>query len=83
MLGEVLIFLNNPKYLEEIYVNQNKFHTKHFLERMFAGNLMAKSIFIMDSDNKDYIPKRKALSTVFYKEKLKIMTECIKELTLD
>jgi hypothetical protein len=74
--------INSAAFLEDIYVNQNKFHTKHYKERELFSNFIPESILFQDSDHPSYSDKRKAVSGAFFKSKLISMTTIIKRVTL-
>lgn len=67
MLGYVGLSINSADFLEDIYINQNKYHTKHFKERALFSNFIPQSLLFIDSEHPDYNNKRKAVSGAFFK----------------
>ena len=82
MMGEVMLFFNDPDALQDIYVNKNSAFTKHELERRFGVPLLYNNILSIDTDDPQYNKKRKALSSAFFKNKVQKMVNMVKETTL-
>jgi hypothetical protein len=78
--GEPFLWINDPAYLTDIYVNKNMSITKS-PGAYFAG-LQDRSIFFDHTKDPVYIKKRKDLSGAFFKSKLLGMIENIKEISL-
>ena len=51
MMGEVMLFFNDPTALQDIYVNKNSAFTKHELERKFGAPLLFNNILSIDTDD--------------------------------
>jgi len=66
-----------------MFTEVNKFHTKHEDMRAIFSQISPKSIILQATEDKDYMPKRKALSAAFFKKKLSLIIEIVKEVTLD
>ena len=68
--------------LQDLYVNKNPWLTKsRFHAKMFFR--FPTSILVEETGSETYEPKRKVLSSVFFKQKLQDMTKLIKECTID
>jgi hypothetical protein len=80
--GKVGLSVNSVEFLNDIYVNQNKYHTKFWAMRKRFGHFIPNSILFQDKDENLYVEKRKTLSAAFFKQKLISMTKIIKEVTL-
>ena len=82
IFGRVSIIINDPMLLEEVYVKQNKWFTKHANLRNAIIPLIQVNITGMDTHEPDYAPRRKSLSSAFFSSKLHLMTTVIKEVTI-
>ena len=69
-MGMNLVLINDPQYLEEIYVKKNSFFTKHPSKREGGAPLVYHNIISMDTHTPEYAPKRKAVSSAFFKNKV-------------
>ena len=83
ILGSNMILVNDPDLLEEIYVKKNNLYTKHPSKRDGGEPLIYNNIVSMDTHSPAYAPKRKALSSAFFKGKVQKMVSSIKRLTLE
>jgi len=83
IFGDSLLFLNSPELLEEAYVNKNAWYTKHDIERDAVKMLVNSPITHVHSQDPAYAPMRKSLSQAFFKKKIVLMTQIIREVTLD
>ena len=81
MANELQIFVTDPKVTQQIFTNVNKYHSKaeSFRDMMHAWT--PQSIIFQATCEPDYTPKRKALSSAFFKSKLKSFEEIIKNVT--
>jgi hypothetical protein len=80
MIQEVQLFVTEPSVIQEIYIDANKFHTKHDSIRDFAALWCPTAIFFQKSEDKTYMPKRKLMSAAFFKSKLGSLIEIIKDI---
>ena len=80
--GMCLLVFNKVEPLEDIYVNKNKFFTKHPRQRDEFAVMMEQALLFMESDDPRYAPKRKALAGAFFKKKLHNMTHTFKEVII-
>ena len=78
----VALLVNRPEPCEELFQSKNKYFEKHPRSARFARRLFGDSILFAKSDI-TWQRKRKSLSTALYKEKLKIMLDMIKRVTID
>jgi hypothetical protein len=67
----------------DYYQTHGTLHTKHDLFRSIFSLIRGKNIAFVDSFDPEYAPRRKALSSAFFKNKLLLMVDTIKEVTLD
>jgi hypothetical protein len=70
LFGMPMIFIADPDALEELYVTKNAAFTKHPLERQMSAPLLLNNIVNMDTDDPNYAPKKRVLSSAFYKGKV-------------
>jgi len=80
--GHIALSINTVDFLEDIYVNQNKYHTKNFLGRSLFSIFVPGSLNFQETDHPDYKEKRKTLSSALFKQKLLGMTPTMKKVTL-
>ena len=78
MSYEPLIFFRDPKLIEQLYVQYNKYFDKFFVIRDLLHPLMGDSILLQES-NENWMQKRKSLAVAFYKEKLLKMIDIVKD----
>ena len=78
-----LISINTAKALEEVYVKHNKYLTKTILEQLMFSVFIRRSIIFKPSEDPEYIPQRKAVSSAFFKSKLIALTSIIKNVSLN
>lgn len=79
VLGKPLLFVNSAEILEEMYIKQNRYTDKpEESNRVIFGFLLGSATIILKG-NEEWQKKRKAVSSAFYKEKLVLMTEKVKE----
>ena len=50
--------------------------------RAIFSQISPKSILLQATEDKDYMPKRKALSAAFFKKKLSLIIEIVKQVTI-
>jgi len=81
--GMPLVMIADPDALQELYITKNSAYTKHPLERQFGQPLMFNNILAMETEDPSYAPKKRVLSSSFYKGKVQEMVTQIKETTLD
>jgi hypothetical protein len=77
--GRTSVFVNTCDYLEDIYVKQNAYFTKHPVLKSFFSFFGPQSILTSDTFHKDYAETRKVLTSAFFKNKLLPITKIIKE----
>lgn len=82
LFGNIFVCVNDPALLEEFYVKQNKFYSKHSMMQTGGAPLLYSNISAMSSNDPEYPGRRKALSTAFFKSKLEMMSTIVKEVTL-
>ena len=70
LMGINFILVNDPDLLEEIYVKKNALFTKHPSKREGGAPLVYNNIVSMDTHHPAYAPKRRALSSAFFKGKV-------------
>ena len=70
MMGEVMLFFNDPEALQDIYINKNAAFTKHEVERKFSAPMFYNNIVSMETEDPQYHTKRKALSSAFFKNRV-------------
>jgi len=80
--GNIALSINTVDFLEDIYVNQNKYHTKHFLGRANFSIISPGSLNFQDTLHPDYKEKRKTLGSALFKQKLLGMIPTMKKVTL-
>lgn len=76
-----MLIVNRPESAEEIFLTKNKYFDKHPQTAEIFKGVAGDSIVFAKSDMK-WQQKRKALSAALYKEKLKLMIEMMKEVTI-
>jgi hypothetical protein len=79
MIQEVQLFVTEPSVIQQVYIDANKFHTKHDFIRDFAALWCPTAIFFQKTEDKTYMPKRKLMSAAFFKSKLGSLIEIIKK----
>ena len=82
MGNDIILSITCPKVLQQIFTDVNKFHTKHENMRAIFSQISPKSILVQATEDKDYLPKRKALSAAFFKKKLSLIIEIVKQVTI-
>jgi len=65
--GNIALSINTVDFLEDIYVNQNRYHTKHFLGRSLFYILARGALNFQETDHPDYKEKRKTVSSALFK----------------
>ncbi len=78
----VALLVNRPEACEELFLTKNKYFDKHPRSAKFGKRLFGDSILFAKSDTL-WQQKRKSLSAALYKEKLKVMIEMVKGITID
>jgi cytochrome P450 len=76
------LFVNTPEPCEELFVTKNKYFDKHPRSFKMGKRLFGDSILFAKSDLL-WQQKRKVLSAALYKEKLRLMIDMIKDVTID
>ena len=82
LAGSVFVCVTDPALLDEFYVKQNKWYTKHAMMQTGGAPLLFTNISAMHTFDPEYAPRRKALSMAFFKSKLEMMSTIIKDVTL-
>ena len=83
LFGMPAILICDPAALEDLYVKKNSAYTKHEIERRFGPPLIYNNIVNMETDEPLYAPKRKVLSSAFFKNKVQKMVRTVKETVLE
>ena len=76
------LVVNSPELSQELYLSKNKYFDKHPKTAEIFSRLTGDSILFAKSDIL-WQKKRKALSAALYKDKLRIMMEVMKGVTID
>ena len=82
IFGMNSVVISDPSLLEEVFVKKNAYYTKHPMKRDGGRPLVFNNIVAMDTHHPTYAPKRKALSSAFFKDKVQDMITSIKKCTL-
>lgn len=82
MFGMVCVCFTKAESLDDLYVTKNAFYTKHEIERDAGRPLLYNNLVSMDSDDPLYKMKRKALAGAFFRSKLALICEKVKESAL-
>ena len=77
---EVSLFITDPEMMNEVYLNKNKHFEKHSFFANVTRPLLGETMVFQRSDE-NWREKRRAFSSVFYKEKLIRLIHNIKEPT--
>ena len=80
--SKVLLFVNKPDVITDLFITKNKFFDKHHNSGHHLKQVLGDSILFARS-NEMWQHKRKSLSQSLYKEKLIAMTKVMKEVTLN
>ena len=80
--SSVTLVVNRPEPAEELFLTKNKYFDKHPRSAKFFSRLTGDSILFAKSDLL-WQQKRKSLSAALYKDKLRVMIEMMKDVTLD
>ncbi len=80
MLSTVVLMVADPEIIQEMWSNKVKFFNKHSIAEDLNGPIMRKH-FVMLPTGDQWRTERKALSQMFYKEKLRIMIGVVKQHT--
>ena len=80
--GVIGLSINTADFLEDIFVNQNKYHTKSEPGRA-QFSIMTQSLNFQKTEDPEYAQKRKAISTALFKQKLLAMAPTMKRVTLN
>jgi len=83
VFGLVILCVNSAECLQDLYVNKNALVTKHSSSSRAWSIIMPQSILFQHTHAADYSDKRKALSSAFFKQKLLMMHETIKHVTIN
>ena len=82
VFGTLAICFNKADSLDDLYVNKNSAYSKHEIERKFSIPMLRNSLFSMETDDPQYVKKRKALSGAFMKSKLEAIRMEVKQVAL-
>ena len=77
----VALVVNRPEPCEELFLTKNKYFDKHPNSAEFLKRMIGNSILFAKSDI-HWQQKRKSLSAALYKDKLKVMVEMMKDVTI-
>ena len=75
--------VNDPAFLDDIYVKYNKYFTKHPSLRLKAPPAIELGLLAIQTDHEEYAHRRKSVSSAFFKSKVESMSKVIKAVTLD
>lgn len=81
-LGMPYLHITTCQPLQDLFVNKNSHITKHPASTDQFKFLMNQSMFLAETNSPTFTPKRKELSSAFFKSKLIEMTKVIKKCTL-
>ena len=82
LMGECYVCFNKASSMEEIFVTKNVHFSKHNMKRDAGKPLLYNNVVSMETDNPKYKKKRKAISSSFFKNKVRQMTTIVKETAL-
>ena len=82
VFGTLAICFNKADSLDDLYVNKNSAYSKHEIERKFSIPMLRNSLFSMETDDPQYVKKRKALTGAFMKSKLEAIRMQVKQVAL-
>lgn len=83
LLGTTMVFVNRAELLEDFYVKKNMHYTKSWMEIGVTKVLIHNGPFVQRSEDPNYAPQRKILSSAFFKNKMVGMIEIIKSSSLE
>mmetsp|Transcript_21167 Transcript_21167/g.29261 ORF Transcript_21167/g.29261 Transcript_21167/m.29261 type:complete len:143 (+) Transcript_21167:243-671(+) len=83
LLGTSFVFINKAELLEDFYVRKNMYYSKSWTEIEMNKTFIYNGPFVQRSEDPQYAPQRKILSSAFFKQKMMGMIEIIKSTTLD
>ena len=66
-----------------LYIKKNSLYTKHEVERKFGAPLLINNILNMETDDPMYGPKRRVVSSAFFKGRVQKMVRLVKETALE
>jgi cytochrome P450 len=78
----VSLIINRPEPCEDLFLTKNKYFDKHPNSAEMLERLTGNSILFAKSDIQ-WQQKRKALSAALYKEKLRVMIDMMKDVTIE
>ncbi len=78
---DICLIVNRPEAAEVLFLTKNKYFDKHPSAAQLFKRTAGDSIIFAKSDVK-WQQKRKALSAALYKDKLKLMIEIMKDVTI-
>jgi cytochrome P450 len=73
-----VLFITDPEMLNELYITKNKYFDKHPFIRECLRPLFGDALVFQEGNNL-WNSKRKVLSAAFYKDKLSMMGDIVKE----
>ena len=82
MISDNYLVIASPKALQQVYVDNNKYHTKPWVERARFGKFAGNSIVFAKTEDQTYKSRRAALSSGFFKSKANYMIQVVKKNTL-
>ena len=77
------VYIHDPVLLEDIYVKQNKYYTKHQSMTLKTKPLTENGLLAIPTEHEEYPLRRKSVSSAFFKSKVDSMSKVIKEVTLE
>lgn len=83
LFGTPYITINSHKYLQDFYVNNNQYITKHPCVDAEVCAAGGKSLFMTPNEAPKLTELRKALSGAFFKQRLVGMSTVIKSVTFE
>jgi hypothetical protein len=81
--GVIALSINTYDWLEDIYVNQNRLHTKAEHGRAQFSIMAKESLNFQETHHPHYGQKRKAIGAALFKQKLLGMAPTMKRVALD
>ena len=83
LVGQPMLIINGPELVEDIMTRLAPYVTKEHVQRDLNRFLLYESIFFKKTEESDFAKRRKALSSSLFKNKLVLMMESIKRVTLE
>ena len=76
------IFISDPEIVQEVMVTKNELIDKRGILEACMQNFLGNNGFVFAKSNESWKYKRKGIVQTFYKDKLIVMLEKLKEYTL-